>query len=168
MSDASKVETAEHDLRSILKRYVQAEDATLALIASEIEAVPGVDEQTRIHSKERILKEIELHARADVIVEDAVARYREDLYFVSRRLSEEDGEPGIITGHHVRQAQGMLSRHRRQYSWGDGALALGGLFAGAGIPQLMQNRIPSLPEVVCAVLGALLLGMGLVSKSRGQ
>src|ERR1043166_6823604 len=114
-----KVETDDHDLRSILKRYVQAEDATLALIASEIQAVPGADEQTRLHSKERVLKEIELHARADLLVEDAVARYREDLYFISKRLSEEDGESGIITGHHVRQAQGILNRKRRQYSLGD-------------------------------------------------
>jgi len=163
-----KVETDEHDLRSILKRYVQAEDATLALIASEIQSVPGADEQTRLHSKERILKEIELHARADLLVEDAVARYREDLYFISKRLSEEDGESGIITGHHVRQAQGILNRKRRQYSLGDVGLAIGGLFAGAGVPQLLQNKVPGLPEVACAVLGALLLGMGVVSKVKGQ
>ena len=103
-----------------------------------------------------------------MLIESAVARYREDLYFVSRRLCEEDGESGVITGNHVRQAQSILSRRRREYSWGDVSLALGGLFVGVAVPELLQGKAPGVAEAVCAILGALVLGMGVVSKAKGR
>jgi hypothetical protein len=166
MSDTQKPQPTEQDLRAILKRYVQAEDETLAEIASQIEAAPGGDEQKRKLSKQRVLKEIELHARAELLVEEAVSKYREDLYFVSRRFSEEDGESGVITGTHVHRAQSVLNRQRKGYSWSDAVLAIGGLCAGAGLPQLLQGRPPSLPEIVSTILGALLLGIGIMAKAK--
>lgn len=158
------------DLPSILRRYVQLEEATLAELTSELQTLPGPRDAQRLEAKDRVLRTIELHAQADLLVEDAVGKYREDLYFLSRRLAEEDLEAGVVTRAHVRQAQSLLARHRRVSTWGDALLTVGSLFVGAAIPHLFElakrSVSPNILIVAGGLVGALLLGMGVVEKMR--
>jgi hypothetical protein len=146
------------------------EDAALERLATELRSIPGPNELQRKEAKERVLRAVELHAQADVLVEDAVARYREDLYFLARRLAEEDLEPGLVTRTHVRQAQALLARHRRVSSWGDSLLTFGSLLTGAAIPHVIElaqrTAAPSVLIIVGGIAGALMLGMGVVHKVK--
>jgi hypothetical protein len=158
------------DVAAVLKRYLRVEEETLATIASEVE---GATELAHVRSaaKQKLLRKLELHSHADELVEQAVARYREDLYILSRRHAEDDVESGIITRAHVRAAQRMLARRRRRYSWGDGMLALGGLGAGAGLPHVIElsrgsSTTPSGLLIAIGLVGMLLLGMGIIDKAK--
>ena len=161
---------SDSDLPTVLRRYVQLEETALAKLTSELQALPGAIDAHKLEAKERVLRAVELHAQADLLVEDAVAKYREDLYFLARRLAEEDLEPGVVTRAHVRQAQALLARHRRASSWGDALLTVGSLLVGAAIPHVIElaqkSATPSVTIIISGIVGALLLGMGIVSKLR--
>ena len=160
---------AEHELGEILRRYVAVEEDALAKIASELRTLPGSD-SARDAARERILKRIELHHQANALIEDAVAKYRESIYFFARRFAEEDLQSDVITAAHVRHAQWMLSRIRKRYSWGDGLLAFGGLLAGAVIPHIASlydgTTQPSVALLASGLIGTLLFGMGIVEKAK--
>lgn len=161
----------EQALAVVLKRYVALEDDVMSQLTRELETIPSLDEKRRAAAKEKILQKLELHGRADALIEEAVARYREDLYFVSGRLADDDGEAGVVTRAHVRQAQTILARRRRSYSWGDAILAFGGLLLGTALPHLIDLAqatpvAPRMTLIACGVAGALLLGMGVVEKAK--
>ena len=157
------------DIATIVKRYVQAEEATVQRIAHEVAALPQLSDTQRNAARDKILETLELHAQADICAEEAVARYRENLYFVARQLAEDAGEFGIVTKAHVMQAQAILARPRRRYVWGDALLGFGGLLAGAAIPHLIElYRVPATSAspslLLVGLVGALLFGMGIVAK----
>src|SRR5258708_30220848 len=123
VTEAKPREEIERDLEAVLKRFVQVEDETLLSMTHAIaDELPIANDLVRARSKDRVLKTIELHDKADTLVEEAVAKYREDLYLVSKRLAEEDGEQSVITETRVRHAQGLLSRQRKGYPWADALL----------------------------------------------
>jgi len=161
----------EDELATILKRYAQLEDAVVSKIASDLQLLPTQTVDARRETaKSKILSKLELHSHADALVEEAVAKYREDLYFVARRVAEEDLESGIINRAHVRQAQSRLSRHRKKYGWGDGLLAVGGICLGSAVPHVLALASPDVKPsailIVVGLFGALLWGAGIVDKAK--
>lgn len=153
----------------VLRKYVHAEDQVLEKIALELASRP-VDESIAA-AKRSILKQLELHAAADDAVEEEVMRFREQLYVVARSIAERDMENKIITASHVMRARHELWPIRPKYNFYDGFLAIGGLFAGTGAGHLIDiaNGKPgNILLVAISLIGALLLGMGIVGKAKGS
>jgi len=158
------------DVATVLRRYVKLEEAKINAIASELIGDTNIA-PPRETAKQKFLKKLELHSQADEFVEDCVERYRADLYVISRRIAEADLESGVITKAHVHQAQRLLGRRFRRYSWGDGLLAVGGLLGGAGVAHLVElftvsNAVLKPLLLAFGIGGALLLGMGIVDKAK--
>jgi hypothetical protein len=159
------------EVASVLKRYLQVEEATVKAIAADLESTSDLG-HAKSAAKAKILEKLEVHAQADALIDGLIARYREDLYFVCRRLAEDDLQSGIITRAHVLQAQAFITHRRKSYDWGDGLLAVGGLLAGAAIPNVLDlftsaHANPHPVLVIAGLFGALLLGMGIVAKAKG-
>lgn len=159
------------EIVAIIKKYAQLETRAVVELASELRSVTQADANQRRAARDRILKEVELHAQAEVLVEEAVAKYREDLYFVARRLADDEFDSGIVTRAHVRQAQATLTRPRHKYTWGDVLLAIGGLMLGGAIPHIVElgqgAQSPSVTLIIGGVLGGVLFGMGILAKVKG-
>ena len=155
----------------MLKRYLTVEETTVTAIAKDLQ--DGAEfTQTKALAKQRLLRKLELHSQADELVEEIVARYREDLYVICRRVAESDLESGIITRAHVRQAQVVMTRRHRRYSWGDALLTSGGLMVGTAIPHVLaivaDPKTAASPLLISlGFIGALMFGMGVVDKAKG-
>jgi len=117
-----------------------------------------------------ILQEIELHKLAQIVVDEAVDAYRENLYVLARQLANEQLDPGVVTRAHVRQAQALMARPRRRYNWDDGLLAVGGLMLGGALPHVLdlsQNGGAGNPILISlGLIGAVIFGMGLLAKAK--
>lgn len=158
-------------IEEIIKKYAQLETRAIVELASELRSVTQPDIRQRHEARDRILKEVELHAQAELLIEDAVATYREDLYFVARRLADDELDSGVVTRAHVRHAQAMLARGRKKYGWGDALLAVGGLMLGAAIPHIIylnqSGHAANVLLIVSGVIGGMMFGMGALAKAKG-
>ncbi|HEV2840948.1 MAG TPA: hypothetical protein VGW39_06465 [Chthoniobacterales bacterium] len=152
----------------VLRKYVDAEDQVLEKIALELALRPA--DESIAAAKRSILKQLELHAAAEDAVEEEVMRFREQLYVIARSIAERDMENKIITASHVLRARHEIWPRRAKYNFYDGYLAVGGILAGAGAGHLIDianGRPGNVWLVALSLVGALLLGMGIVGKAKG-
>ena len=153
-------------LVTLLKRYVEAEDAAMVAAATGESALA----KSIVESKRRVLKRIELHRKAEDLIELEVSRYREELYQLAKNIAKNEMDESIITESHVIRARQINWRSRQKYSVFDVLLTVGALLLGTAAPEMVQLfRGSGQADVVLLFLGlagALLLGMGIVGKVR--
>jgi hypothetical protein len=122
-------------------------------------------------AKNRVPKIVELHNRAEDLIEKEVSIYRKDLYDFAQAVARHEMGEDIITRSHVMKAKQLLWRRRTKYSFSDGVLTLGGVLLGTSITHiiaLIQNPAaqPNLILITAGIAGGLLLGMGSIGKAK--
>lgn len=160
----------DNKITNILKEYVEVEDAKMQAILSKVKKeLPPAKINA---SKEKVLRNIELHQIASDVIEDEVLKFREDLYLFSRKVASRELEENIITKAHVIKAREFLWRRKKKYDFADGYLGIGGVLAGTGIPhviELIKNSSEVTPNptlIILSIIGGFLLGMGIISKAK--
>ena len=121
--------------------------------------------------QKKALEEMELHIQANLYIEKEINEYREKLYTIAKVVAQSDLEQDIVTKSHAIRAKEMIWRKKVKWNYSDVILTIGGLCFGTGIPHLISLYQNSTIQVnifliILTVIGALLLGIGIVLKAK--
>lgn len=154
---------------SVLQKYLEIDEKVARRISDELAA--GADQGLIETSKERILRQIELHAAAHEAIEEEVTRFREELYSICKAIAAHDMERNIITESHVIRARHKIWRGYQRISLTDGFLTVGSLLVGAAVPHILalsSGTPANIWLLGLGVVGGIFLGMGLLAKAKGS
>jgi hypothetical protein len=153
----------------ILQKYFQIENQKLEQICEELtDSLPPTESEI---IKKKVFRKMELHLKAEKLIDIEVTKFRNDLSLFSKKIAEKEMEYNIITSAHVIKARDFLWKRRKKYDFSDGFLAIGGLLIGIGISHILELLKPDKIEVnqwllIIGFWGAFLLGMGIISKAK--